>query len=457
VFVRDLDDWKYFVAVRTAGESNAVGDDGHGRRFSWPRRDVGEAVVEFNQDEPADGELSFSQVRDAAAAHWANFWSSGGVIDLDGSEDPRAAELERRIVLSQYLTAIQNGSLPPQETGLLCNSWFGKAHLEMHWWHAAHFAVWGRPEILERSLGWYGKILPAARAIAERQGYRGVRWPKMTGPEGVSSPSGVGEFLVWQQPHVIYLAELVYRAAPAGSALERYGALVDETAEFMADFVEWDGAGRCHLAPPLIPAQENYDRRTTHDPAFEVAYWHWALGVAQQWRERRGEERVAEWDRVRRGLGPLVVRAGRYAAVAVEPFTKTADHPSVLAAYGVLPGSPLVDQETMLHTARWVDDVWDWESTWGWDFPMRAMTYARCGDPERAIDALLHDTPKNRYLPNGHNYQAERLPAYLPGNGGLLAAAALMAAGWDGADGQRAPGFPKEGWNVQYEGLRPFP
>jgi hypothetical protein len=359
-------------------------------------------------------------------------------------------------VLSQYLTAIQNGSLPPQETGLLCNSWFGKAHLEMHWWHAAHFAVWGRPELLERSLSWYAMVRPAARAIAERQGYRGVRWPKMTGPQGVSSPSGVGEFLVWQQPHVIYLAELLYRAAPAGDALERYDELVEETAEFMADVVEWDDGGRCHLAPPLIPAQENYERRRTRDPAFEVAYWRWALGVAQKWRERRGEERVAEWDRVRRGLGPLLVKDSRYAAVAVEPFTKTADHPSMLAAFGVLPASPLVDRETMLRTARWVDNVWEWESTWGWDFPMRAMTFARCGDPERAVDALLHDTPKNTYLPNGHNYQAERLPAYLPGNGGLLTAAALMAAGWDGSEGV-APGFPKTGWKVRYEGLQPLP
>ena len=70
---------------------------------------------------------------------------------------------------------------------------------------------------------------------------------------------------------------------------------------------------------------------------------------------------------------------------------------------------------------------------------------------------LLRDTPKNRYLPNGHNYQEERLPAYLPGNGGVLAAAALMAAGWDGADASRpAPGFPAD-WNVRIEGLQSSP
>ena len=73
---------------------------------------------------------------------------------MSGSQDPRWRELERRIVLSQYLTAIQcAGSLPPQETGLTCNSWEGKFHLEMHWWHAAHFALWDRLPLLERSLG----------------------------------------------------------------------------------------------------------------------------------------------------------------------------------------------------------------------------------------------------------------------------------------------------------------
>ena len=42
------------------------------------------------------------------------------------------------------------------------------------------------------------------------------------------------------------------------------------------------------------------------------------------------------------------------------------------------------------------------------------------------------------------------------GLSGLLAAVALMAAGWDGAESD-APGFPKEGWVVRHEGLAPLP
>ncbi|MGO8745520.1 MAG: hypothetical protein ACLQNE_05980, partial [Thermoguttaceae bacterium] len=69
---------------------------------------------------------SASQTAAAAAAMWRDFWSQGGVIDLSQSKDARWRELERRIVLSRYLTRIQcAGSLPPQETGLTCNSWSG--------------------------------------------------------------------------------------------------------------------------------------------------------------------------------------------------------------------------------------------------------------------------------------------------------------------------------------------
>ena len=98
----------------------------------------------------------------------------GGVVDFTGSRDPRAHELERRIVMSQYLTAVNcAGEFPPQEEGLFSNSWNGKFHLEMHAWHAAHFAVWGRPQLLERSMPWYAAHLRASAPA--RQGPRRAR------------------------------------------------------------------------------------------------------------------------------------------------------------------------------------------------------------------------------------------------------------------------------------------
>jgi hypothetical protein len=97
---------------------------------------------------------------------------------------------------------------------------------------------------------------------------------------------------------------------------------------------------------------------------------------------------------------------------------------------------------------------WRWEDTWGWDYPMTAMTAARLGEGKLAVDALLMTTEKNKYLPNGHNWQRPNLPCYLPGNGGLLYAIALMSAGWKGAPSREAPGFPDDGsWRVRAEGL----
>ena len=65
----------------------------------------------------------YNEVAAAAAESWSKFWLSGAFVDL-GKDDPRAVELERRVVLSQYLTRSQSaGSLPPQETGYTLNSW----------------------------------------------------------------------------------------------------------------------------------------------------------------------------------------------------------------------------------------------------------------------------------------------------------------------------------------------
>jgi len=107
----------------------------------------------------------------------------------------------------------------------------------------------------------------------------------------------------------------------------------------------------------------------------------------------------------------------------------------------------------MRNTLEKVRKAWHWERTWGWDYPMAAMTAVRLGQPEAAIELLLMDAPKNTFLNNGHNYQTPHLPLYLPGNGGLLTAVAMMCAGYDGDDGVHNPGFP-EGWTVAWENLK---
>src|SRR5262249_22301508 len=96
----------------------------------------------------------------AAAEWWPRFWRSGGAIDLSHSADPRWMELERRIVRSQYVMAVNEaGAWPPQESGLVNNGWYGKFHMEMYWWHAAHYALWNRWPLLDRSVDVYEHFL----------------------------------------------------------------------------------------------------------------------------------------------------------------------------------------------------------------------------------------------------------------------------------------------------------
>ena len=403
------------------------------------------------------------------ARYWQQFWQTGASISFEGTKDPRATELERRIVLSQYLIAINSaGDTPPAETGLMLNSWRGKFHLEMHWWHAACLPLWGHPGLLARSLQWYESIRPQALATAQRQGYAGVRWPKQTDPSGVETPSSIGTFLIWQQPHPIYLAELIYRAQPSPEVLTRYAGLIKDTADFMASVAVLGDDGYYHLREPLVPAQESYarDRATTSDPTFELAYWAFALRTAATWFARLADvdpgfalpDSVATWQKVAAKIWrpepkDLPGHVGVYPAIAVPPYTIRTDHPSMLAALGVIPATELIDQSVMALTLADITDTdWEWESTWGWDYAVGAMTAIRLGMPEVAMNWLLLARGKNEYLPNGHNYQTPALPIYLPGNGGLLTAIALAAGGWDNGPTQPAPGFPQD-WHVQAEGF----
>ena len=403
------------------------------------------------------------QVAQASSDYWNQFWLSGGAVDFSACTDPRAPELERRVVLSQYLMAIQcAGVYPPQESGLTYNTWYGKFHLEMHWWHGVHFVLWGRPELLERSLDWYRTAEANAANIAQRQGFKGVRWMKMTDPSAIEAPSKVGSFLIWQQPHIIYMAELLFRHQKDSSVLADYSDLVFKTAEFMADFADYDGMGDRYILQGAIPAQETLRASETVNSPFELSYWHYALSVAQQWRLRLGLPKNMEWEIVLDKLSPLAHKDGLYLAAetALDTYIDTrytSDHMAVLGALGMMPKSRLVREDIMTNTFNWIWDNWNWGKTWGWDYPMTAMCAARIGLPEKAVDALLMDRRTNTYLVNGHNYQDGRLRVYLPGNGGLLTAVAMMCAGWDGSEGKN-PGFPNNGqWKVKWEGLDVMP
>ncbi|WP_216655773.1 glycoside hydrolase family 88 protein [Xylanibacter muris] len=447
------------------------------------------------------GTWEYDQELKACMKYWPRFWNAGAIADFSECTDMRAKELERRTVLSQYLTYINCANdNPPQETGLTYNSWFGRPHLEMTWWHMVDFALWKRPEIMKTVLDWYNKTAyPEAEKIAHRQGFKGVRWMKMTDPDAGEAPSNTGSFLIWQQPHYIYMAEEMYRANPSEATLNAYGKYVEATAEFMADYAkacDRQKKGKIKLFGQTA-MQESMSKDFSYNHPFDQAYWRYGLTVAQKWRERMGKERNSVWDDIISRIAPLAEKDGIYMsgeplhpfdakskAVDFDPykaveqtgkkqisaedfaFKSRSDHPAVLGACGLLPSTsdyvnghetaPLYNKETMKATLKWVMKNWNWATTWGWDYGMIAMCAARLGETSTAVEALLIDKGKNTYLVSGHNFQEpKRLRLYLPGNGSLLDAVAMMCAGWDGCAEPNNPGFPKDGrWNVRWEGLQ---
>lgn len=417
-------------------------------------------TVNFSKEAPAAFTLSTEQVQERSRLYWKEFWEKGAILQLHDSPDPRAKELERRIILSMYLLAVNScGSAPPQETGLTCNSWYGKMHLEMYFWHCAWAPLWGHTKLLERSLPWYLEHLEEARENAARNGYRGVRWPKMIALEGIDSPSKVAPMLLWQQPHIIFMLELCYRENRSDEFRRKYWPLVKETADFMADIAVYNEEKGCYeLTAPVIPVQECHRPEETLNPAFEVSYWRSTLEIAVRWGKELGLEWDPKWEEVGTHMASLTAQEGVYLAHEKCPATYTVynhDHPSMLMSYGVLEDERL-DPEIIKNTLEKVIECWNYPSLWGWDFAVMAMTAARLGMPETAVDILLKDTPKNDYVVSGNNRQILRddLPLYLPGNGSLLLAIPLMAEGYEGC-GRPHPGFP-EGWVVEAEGMQKY-
>lgn len=307
------------------------------------------------------------------------------------------------------------------------------------------------------------------------------------------------------------MAEELYRHADGEGAkksvLAKYGKYVEETAEFLADFAKAcadnskpaassaNGKSNASLIRLYgqTAMQESMSKDFSYGHPFEQVYFVYALNKAQEWRERQGMKRNSEWDNIASRMAPLPEYGDIYTAgiptqpfladnsaekdanaVAFDPFNYggdtgkkqlseeefrlkcRSDHPAVLGACGLLPDYGLYDRAQMQRTLDWVMQNWNWDTTWGWDYGMTAMCAARLYDGENAVKALLIDKGKNTYLVSGHNYQEpKRLRLYLPGNGSLLDAVAMMCAGWDGCKDIKNPGFPQNGkWNVRWEGLR---
>lgn len=337
------------------------------------------------------------------SAGWHQYWEEGGFVDLTASTNPRAHELQRRIILSQYAMRVNSAGTgqPPQESGLVYNGWWGKFHLEMVVWHCAQWATWGRHQYLDRIFpSVYETLLPNAEATATRMGWEGARWPKMSElvTQGIS-PGETRAFLQWQQPMPMYLASLAYKAAPKRETLERWDRVLTATADYMATFAWYNNAtGKYDLGPPIQGVTENSSPTEISNLAYELAYWKWALDAACGWKEKLGQECPEQWVTVSDNMAPPPVLGGLYAPWVGGGLNESwwddarlsRDPRSVLMLQGFLPDTPVVDPEIGRRTSDKVDEIWTEENIRGWGRNILAINSARVGKPERAIHHLTN-------------------------------------------------------------------
>jgi len=463
IIARKMDDTKYFVSLNWTSKAHLLSGDtiSSKHRFYLDPLQTNEIsfTCTFSPEKKSQPFLTAAKVFAENRKAWSEFWKSGAAIDLSQSKDKRWKELERRIVLSQYLMKVNEaGSYPPQESGLVNNGWYGRFHFEMIWWHGVHYALWNRWSLFDKCLHVYKDFLPNSILRATKQGYKGARWPKCTANFDREWPHPIHALLIWQQPHPIYFAELDYRLHPTRETLEKWRDVVFKTAEFMADFAYYEKTNdRYILGPPMYIVSENTIPENTYNPSFELGYWRFGLRTAQVWKERLGLSRDQKWDEVLKKLSPLPQVDGVYITYENidSMWTKfTFEHPALIGTYGMLPGDG-VDTACFKRTLYKVISTWNFNRTWGWDFPMLAMAAARTNNPELAIDMLLHSSPNFQF--DEHGLATGGPFPYFPSNGALLTAVAMMAAGWDGSMGD-APGFPKNGnWIVKYENFNALP
>ncbi|KAK3344448.1 Six-hairpin glycosidase-like protein [Lasiosphaeria hispida] len=451
----------YFTTITWEGDGTVSGPAAGTHRYFFKTSSSQLRLNVAFSPSPPPKTRGLLKVARASQEWWESFWATGAFIDLSAAKTENATELQRRIIVSQYLLAVNSASNnPPQESGLVNNGWYGKFHLEMNLWNSLPFARWGHFPLLWRSLpDMYSRFLQSSLDRARLQGYEGARWSKMTDPTGRSAPGEINSLLIWQQPHPMYFAEIEYRSFPNTTTLARWDKILAATADFMASFAFFNTTtGVYDLGPPTYPVSENTNPNATLNPTFELAYWRFGLDVATRWKTRQNLPVPTTWTTVRDKLAPLPVIDGTYAVYEGirgmwTDNATTNDHPAMAGIYGLLPppaSGPPLDEAVLRKTAGKIKELWALEESYGWDFSMLAMNSLRLGDVEQAVEYLLH--PIFQFDDAGYPVGGSRVPTpYFPNAASLLLATAMMAGGWDGAEGKH---FPK-GWEVEVEGFVP--
>lgn len=345
------------------------------------------------------------------------FWKcDNGIIIIDNEE------LVKKMVLSKYLLHVNStGIYPPQESGLTYNCWNSKFHLEMHLIHSLWNIYNNHVGDLVKSFDYYLSIMASSLKRASLNGYKGLRFPKMTGPDGEDSPSNIGPLLIWQAPHILFMLQEIYYLYNKENIIKKYEPLISGTIDFMISFLTLKDS-KYQMLDPLLEACESIPLDRCQNPSFELEYWRYTL------------ERQPKIDTVLYGH-----QRYDYLDITSKIITPKEDDGIYLKTYGVIDKydlykdhptegflmsffkSKIVDKEKMVKTIDYILKNMDLSSYWGWDFPFLGLSLLNCGEIEKSIEVTQLNTINNQYLYNGYNTSPrDDLKAYLPGNGAFL-------------------------------------
>lgn len=344
------------------------------------------------------------------------FWKCDNGIIIDNEE------LVKKMVLSKYLLHVNStGIYPPQESGLTYNCWNSKFHLEMHLIHSLWSIYNNHVGDLVKSFDYYLSIMPSSLKRASLNGYKGLRFPKMTGPDGEDSPSNIGPLLIWQAPHILFMLQEIYYLYNKENIIKKYEPLISGTIDFMISFLALKDS-KYQMLDPLLEACESIPLDRCQNPSFELEYWRYTL------------ERQPKIDTVLYGH-----QRYDYLDITSKIITPKEDDGIYLKTYGVIDKydlykdhptegflmsffkSKIVDKEKMVKTIDYILKNMDLSSYWGWDFPFLGLSLLNCGEIEKSIEVTQLNTINNQYLYNGYNTSPrDDLKAYLPGNGAFL-------------------------------------
>lgn len=344
------------------------------------------------------------------------FWKCDNGIIIDNEE------LVKKMVLSKYLLHVNStGIYPPQESGLTYNCWNSKFHLEMHLIHSLWNVYNNHVGDLVKSFDYYLSIMPSSLKRASLNGYKGLRFPKMTGPDGEDSPSNIGPLLIWQAPHILFMLQEIYYLYNKENIIKKYEPLISGTIDFMISFLTLKDS-KYQMLDPLLEACESIPLDRCQNPSFELEYWRYTL------------ERQPKIDTVLYGH-----QRYDYLDITSKIITPKEDDGIYLKTYGVIDKydlykdhptegflmsffkSKIVDKEKMVKTIDYILKNMDLSSYWGWDFPFLGLSLLNCGEIEKSIEVTQLNTINNQYLYNGYNTSPrDDLKAYLPGNGAFL-------------------------------------